>query len=113
MLDKRALSIVEYTILIGIVTAAFVGMQVFFRRSVQAKLKDSTDYFINQGEEHKYVTKAIKSEAVTETIDGPAVTTIKDDKGVVSKETVGKTKRQSTQFSTLGDGWEDLLPLAF
>lgn len=39
MLNKRAQSTIEYALLIAIVAAAFMAMQLYARRAVQANLK--------------------------------------------------------------------------
>ena len=40
---KKAQSIAEYVILLASVAAVFVGMQVYVRRGLQARLKDASD----------------------------------------------------------------------
>ena len=42
---KRAQSVTEYAILLGIVIAAFAGMQVYLKRGLQARVKSGTDAF--------------------------------------------------------------------
>ena len=41
---RRGQSTGEYAILVGVVIAAVLAMQVYMRRSVQAKIKDGYDY---------------------------------------------------------------------
>lgn len=41
----RGQTTAEYAVVIGLVVAAIVAMQVFVKRSVQAKVKDVTDSF--------------------------------------------------------------------
>lgn len=40
-------AILEYAVTLGIVAAVFVGMNIYMKRGIQAKLKDMTDYFIS------------------------------------------------------------------
>jgi len=42
---KRAQSTAEYAILIGLVVAALVGMQIYIRRGLNAKIKDGVDVY--------------------------------------------------------------------
>lgn len=44
--DNVANAILEYAVTLGIVAAVFVGMNIYLKRGMQAKLKDMTDYFI-------------------------------------------------------------------
>jgi len=41
---RKGQSTAEYAIVIGLVIAAAVGMQVYVKRSIQAKIKDAADY---------------------------------------------------------------------
>jgi Flp pilus assembly pilin Flp len=41
--DKQAQSIIEYAIVLSLVTAVFIGMQTYLKRGVQAAVKISTD----------------------------------------------------------------------
>jgi len=40
---KKAQSLTEYGILIGIVTAALIAMQVYIKRGIQGRIKDLAD----------------------------------------------------------------------
>jgi len=42
-LNKRAQSTLEYGIVIAVVVAALIAMQIYFKRGIQGKLKQSTD----------------------------------------------------------------------
>jgi len=44
--NKAANALMEYAIIIGVVTMALIAMNVYVKRGVQGKLKDMTDYFI-------------------------------------------------------------------
>ena len=43
-LMRKGQSTAEYAIVIGLVIAAAVGMQIYVKRSLQAKVKDAVDY---------------------------------------------------------------------
>ena len=47
--SRRAQSITEYVIVLGLVAAALISMQVYVKRGVQAKVKDMTDAFLPAG----------------------------------------------------------------
>lgn len=49
---NKAQSFAEYAILISLIAAAFIAMQVFMLRSVQAKFRESADVF-GQGEQYR------------------------------------------------------------
>lgn len=44
---KAANAILEYAVTLAIVSAVFVGMNVYLKRGMQSKLKDMADYFIS------------------------------------------------------------------
>ena len=43
---SKGQGLVEYAILLGLVTAAFMGMRLYVTRGLQARYKDGTDYAI-------------------------------------------------------------------
>ncbi len=45
--SKKAQSTAEYAIVIGLVIAAVVGMQVYVKRGIQAKVRDASDQKID------------------------------------------------------------------
>jgi len=49
LLSRKAQSIVEYVVALGLISTVFVGMQVYIRRSVQARIKDMTDVMLPAG----------------------------------------------------------------
>lgn len=46
---KRGDSLIDYAVVLSVVMLAIVGMQVYLRRSVQAKIKDMTDAALAPG----------------------------------------------------------------
>ncbi|MDD4953394.1 MAG: hypothetical protein PHG40_00620 [Candidatus Omnitrophica bacterium] len=49
-MNKRANTIMEWVILIGLVSLGFITMNIYVKRGLQGKIADMSDYFI--GEEH-------------------------------------------------------------
>jgi Flp pilus assembly pilin Flp len=47
-LNKKAQSTAEYALVIALVIAAVVAMQVYVRRGLQGRMKDTTDYLATQ-----------------------------------------------------------------
>ena len=48
-ISNQGQSITEYAIVFSVVAAAILGMQIFVKRGLQAKEKNITDYFTQQG----------------------------------------------------------------
>jgi Flp pilus assembly pilin Flp len=48
-LSRRAQSIIEYVVVLGLVASALIAMQVYVKRGVQAKVKDMTDTMLPSG----------------------------------------------------------------
>ncbi len=46
--ESKGQGLVEYAILLGLVTAAFIGMRLYVNRGLQARYKDGTDYAIKK-----------------------------------------------------------------
>lgn len=47
---SRGQSLINYALIFAIVTAALVGMTTYIKRGVQGKVRDMTDFFINDGQ---------------------------------------------------------------
>lgn len=52
ILGKKSQSFTEYVILLSIVMAAVIGMRVYAKRAIQARIKDLTDALIAPRSEH-------------------------------------------------------------
>lgn len=112
MRKERALSLAEYTILLGIISTTFFGMQVCIKRHFQARIKLAADYFICNGQQpQQYTSLSASSQTVnyTESKD-PTVIRTNESNGYVTTRTQGTTKRDGTSYS-VSEGWEDLLPV--
>lgn len=47
---KKASALMEFAIVLGIVSAVIVTMNIYMKRGLQGKVKDMTDYFISGGQ---------------------------------------------------------------
>lgn len=45
--NQTAASFLEYTIILGVVSALLMGMNTYVKRGIQGRLKEMTDYFIS------------------------------------------------------------------
>lgn len=70
--NSRAQSISEYVLVIGLVSAALVGMQVYMKRGIQAVVKDSADELGIQEDSEIDVEKGTTTYSKTNTITGPS-----------------------------------------
>lgn len=86
-------SILEYSIMLGVVILIFMGMNTYIKRGFQNRVKDMTDYFIGSGQVGE-VNPTSSSNSTTNT----AVTSnfslsdkISGGKAIVSKEVTNVT----------------------
>lgn len=47
---KKASALMEFAIVLGLVSAVLVTMNIYMKRGLQGKVKDITDYFISAGQ---------------------------------------------------------------
>jgi hypothetical protein len=57
--NKFANSIVEYSIVIGLVSLAFTTMHIYMKRGLQGKIRDMTDNFIGGEQETETIPTAV------------------------------------------------------
>lgn len=109
MLNKKAQSSMEYVILISIIAASLFGMEMYFKRGLQGKIKASADeisggfgYAPGRTNSSIVITKSEKEDSETKTsgdwfdfmfLSNP-----------VSNSTTNATSNQTTQR------WEKTLP---
>ena len=62
-------SVIEYAILLALVTSAIVAMQVYMKRGVQAKVKDMTDAMLPPGAVDAGVTQLAHTNPVIPMLD--------------------------------------------
>jgi Flp pilus assembly pilin Flp len=51
MKNKFGSSIIEFTLILGIVTLSLIAMQVYIKRGIEGKTKDLADHFIHSNQE--------------------------------------------------------------
>jgi hypothetical protein len=49
--NRKAFTLVDYVIVLGVAYLVFVGMNTYIKRGIQARIKDCADYFISQNQE--------------------------------------------------------------
>ncbi|MBM3250499.1 MAG: hypothetical protein FJZ09_06665 [Candidatus Omnitrophica bacterium] len=78
----KANSLLEYALMLGVVSLALIGMNIYVKRGVQARVADLTDYFI--GTDH-----ATESSAMTDTTSNTSsrVNAIHDMTGLLGGST--------------------------
>ena len=54
--NKKAQSVAEYVIILGLVVATVVAMQTYVKRGIQGRVKDAVDYVDNAGDVEGVVT---------------------------------------------------------
>jgi len=79
--NSRAQSISEYVLVIGLVSAALVGMQVYMKRGIQAVVKDSADELGGQEDSERDLQEGTKQSSQTNTVTGPATRRIREALG--------------------------------
>lgn len=106
LLFRRGQSITEYILLIGIVTAALLGMQVYMKRGIQAVIKSASD---EMGEQKKGAVDVDykldwkwKGYSKTDTSTTANKTTKKEEKGAVSYNTDEETKNKKGSIFSWG-----------
>jgi len=103
---RKGQSTAEYAIVIGLVIAAAVGMQLYVKRGIQAKVKDAVDYDgsggkygmgqtnqyepnyaattnMQQTREAKETAETLKGGGVVRTIEGEDVSTRQGGKQII------------------------------
>lgn len=77
-LNKRANSLLEYALMMGVVSLALIGMNIYIKRGVQARVADLADYFI--GTDH-----ATESSAMTDSVSNTSshINAIHDMTGIL------------------------------
>lgn len=92
-------SFMEYAIVIGIVSLLLIGMNIYIKRGVQAKVKDMTDYFITNKQEAE-INPSTKTESVSyPRYDSAFVTTLSPGGG--SGVTLSETAKVSAVSRTI------------
>lgn len=85
--DKRGQNILEYVIVIVVVVTALLAINIYMKRGVTGKMRESTDQI---GEQFDI---ANTETSITRKRDGESMQTVKD--GVTTSETTRDTSKQS------------------
>jgi Flp pilus assembly pilin Flp len=105
-------NLIEYAVLLGIVTVALVSMRAYFQRGTQSVIKVVADDYSNktQGEPIDVVEKRIKTQmgpewgtATTDITASLTQKTINKGESNIRTETSGSTVVAGTSKSTSGD----------
>ncbi len=103
-MDKRGQSLTEYAILFSVVAAAYLGMQLYVKRGVQAKIKGVSDYLAQAGgkqvKQYEPYYTAVSDYTVTQ--ERAADVEVKDGFAVEKSGIKESTKRAATGSESQG-----------
>lgn len=71
-MKKSGFSLGEYVIILGIVSAALIGMNTYLKRGIQGKLKEMTDFFIaaeQDAETNPQVISTVTTDTTSDTAE--------------------------------------------
>ncbi len=102
MILKKSQSTLEYAALIGVVVAAFLGMQLYFRRGVEGKIRTSADdigtqFDIESGGYHR-VSK-LDGQRTIVTVTGDEKITFSDGTTVQGPSEKGETRYSLSPYT--------------
>ena len=84
--DTRGQSILEYVVIVVVVVAAVIAINIYMKRGVSGKLRESTDQIGEQFDIQKTETN------ITRNRTGTSLQTVQ--KGVTPSETTGETRTE-------------------
>lgn len=111
--NKKAQSTAEYAILIGIIIAAAIAMQTYVKRGLQARVYDASNKFTNDLStdtelskigtvtpvlSKQYEPETLSSKSTQETLAGTKETSDMTAAGIVTRESVRKTKQGTGDY---------------
>lgn len=96
-MNRKAQSTIEYMVLLGIIVAAFLGMQLYIKRSLQGRMRDYAGQLA--GEEAYSPGATVSRLQINTTVNE---TTSTKDKVQKNKQNILRTT----------NSWEETLPLA-
>ena len=100
-LNKRGQSTLEYSVIVAVVVGALIAMQVYVKRGLQGKIRDSADQIGEQFSPSKSTANDISAinTNTTETVvcgDKPTITTVSTQSQTsTSKQNVGALDQES------------------
>lgn len=108
-LNRKASAVMEYAIVLGVVSMALTGMSAYLRRGIQAKTKDLTTSLIAKDlygrGVHQYVSGGAASKSnTTYNSEANQITSGNTTSNVITETITRAADEQSVQT-----GWEDYL----
>lgn len=94
ILFKRGQSLTEIALIIGVVGVVLIGMEVYFKRGLQGKIKDLTDSMV--GKEHSYYQQDTSGLEINE-----SASTAASEVQVISGEGAGGQRSLSSQETSV------------
>lgn len=108
--NSRAVSVTEYTLLLGTVFLAITAMNFYLKRGVQARVKDLTVNLIVKDlyplGQHQYVAGNAQSDATTKMVSSQSRRT----RGSITEVEVIDESTITGNETSVAQGWEDILP---
>lgn len=103
---NRAQIMVEYSVLIGIIVAALIGMQVYVKRAAQGRIRSHTDQ-LSSG--RAYSPGAMNSSSVIErtVVESTASVGVR-----IGDRVKGSATSSATNVQQDTEGFEEILPLS-
>lgn len=104
-LNRKASGVMEYALVLGVVSAAVSGMFIYLKRGVQARVKDMTNGLVVKElslTERQYMANLSSSNATTE-YDS---TSYQDTLGNSTNNTVSERTVSSSSDESVPEGWE-------
>lgn len=115
--NTKALSVVEYALMLSVVYLAIAGMNLYLKRGIQARVKDLTTNLIAKDlplaeREHQFVAGNSASDYRVVTNNRMNIATSQDQRTGDTTTVVfpdENVTRRGTDYS-VPEGWEDYLP---
>lgn len=108
-LSRKASAVMEYAIVLGVVSLALNGMSVYLKRGIQAKTKDLTTRLIARDLYEKGAHQFVSGQAASEskTTDNSAANQITN--GNTTRNVITETITRAADDQSVQSGWEDYL----
>lgn len=112
---SRASATTEYALILGTVFLSLIGMNIYLKRGIQARVKDLTTHFIVRDlyegrapadQRHQFVAGNSDSSAEVTV----ASTQVQRTANQQSTEEFSQGTTRSANETSVAEGWEDLLP---
>lgn len=104
-MNRKAGGVMEYVLVLGVVSAAVSGMFIYLKRGVQARVKDMTNGLVVKElslTERQYMANLSSSDATTEYNSA----SYQDILGNSATNTVNETIVSNSSEESVPEGWE-------